>query len=116
MPGQLRRLLLEHFDEQPADDLALALGIGLALQRLEKALLCVDADDAHAHVLRERLHDLIAFVEAQQAVIDEYAGELIADRPMQQRADDGRIDAAGQAEQHAIAARPVRARARSSLR
>jgi hypothetical protein len=35
----------------------------------------------------------------QQAVVDEDAGEPIADGPMQQRGDDGRVDAAGQAEQ-----------------
>ena len=57
----------------------------------------------HAHVLRERLHHLVAFAEAQQAVIDEHAGQLLADRTMQQRADDGRIDAAGQTEQHLVA-------------
>ena len=100
---QLRRFLFEHFDEQATDDLALALRIGLAAQRVEEALLGIDADHAHAHVLRERLHHLVAFAQAQQAVIDEHAGQLLADRPMQQRADDGGIDAAGQAEQHVVA-------------
>ena len=101
---QLRGLLFEHFDEQPADDLALALRIRLAAQRVQEAIRCIHTNDAHAHVLRERLHDLVAFVESQQAVIDEHAGELLTDRSMQQRTDDGRIDTAGQAEQHVVAA------------
>ena len=42
---QLRRFLFEHFDEQPADDLALALRIGLALQRVEEARFGIDAND-----------------------------------------------------------------------
>ena len=32
----LRRLALEHFDEQPADDLALLLGIGDAFERADR--------------------------------------------------------------------------------
>ena len=69
----------------------------------------------HAHVLRERLHHLVALAEAQQAVIDEHAGELVADRAMQQRGDDGGIDAAGQAEQHLVAA-DLLAHARDGVR
>ena len=84
--------------------LRLRSGSASPCERVEEALLGIDANDVHAHVLGERLHDLIAFVLPQQAVIDEHARELIADRAMQQRADDGRIDAAGQAEQHAVAA------------
>ena len=94
--------------------LRLRSGSALALQRVEEARFGVDANHAHAHVLRERLHHLVAFAEAQQAVIDEHADQLLADRTMQQRADDGRIDAAGQTEQHLDRARPARARARWS--
>src|SRR5690606_10280106 len=101
---ELRRLLLEHFHEEPADDLALALRVHLSLECSEKALLGVDADDAHAHVLRERLHDLIALAEAQQSMIDEHASELISDRAMQQRSKHRGIDAARQPQQHAVGA------------
>jgi hypothetical protein len=59
-----------------------------SLQRIEEPCLGVDADHLHAHVLRERFHHLVAFAQAQQAVIDEHADELLADRTMQQRADD----------------------------
>ena len=62
----------------------------------------------------ERRHDLVAFVEAQQAVIDEHADELLADRPVQQRGDHGGIDAAGQAEQH-LARADLRAHARDRI-
>ena len=41
---ELVRFLVEHLDEHPADGLALALGIGLAAQRREEAILGVDAD------------------------------------------------------------------------
>jgi hypothetical protein len=71
---------------------------------LQEALLGVDADHAHAHVAGEGGHDLIALAEAQQAVVDEDAGELVADGPVQQRGDHGGVDAAGEAEQHLVVA------------
>ncbi len=51
-------------------------------------------------MLGEGAHDLLALAEAQQAVVDEHAGQLVADRPVQQRCDHRRIDAAGEPEQH----------------
>ena len=71
---------------------------------------------SHAERVGEGAHHLVALAQAQQAVIDEHAGELRADRPMQQRRDHRGIDAAGKPQQHALAARPARARARSDLR
>ena len=102
--GQPLRLLLEHVDEEPADDLALAFRVLFALERREEALRRVDADHADAEVRREGFHDLVALPEPQQAVVDEHAGELVADRAVQERGDDRGVDAAGQAEQHAVAA------------
>ena len=95
---------VEDFDEQAADDLALLLGIGNAGERGQERLLGVDTPHVRAQVLREHAHDLITLVEAQQARVDEYADELVADRLVQQRRDDRRIDAARQTEQHAVAA------------
>jgi hypothetical protein len=66
------------------------------LQRLQEALLGVDPDHLHAHVPREGGHHLVALVQAQQAGVDEHAGQLVADGPVQQRADHRRIHAAGQ--------------------
>ena len=109
--AQLARLLLEHLDEQPADDLAFGLRVALALQRIEKPLLGVDADHLHPERVGEGAHHLVAFAQAQQAVIDEHAGELLADGAMQQRRDHRGIHAARQAQQHPAGARPARARA-----
>ena len=79
-----------------------------------KRCLGIDADDLHAEVLGEDLHDLVAFVEAQQAVIDEHAGELVADRLVQQRRDHRGIHAAGKAQQH-LALAHLRAHARDGV-
>ena len=51
-------------------------------------------------VLREGVHHLLRLVQAQQAVVDEHAGELLADRLVDQRRRHRGIDAAGQAEDH----------------
>ncbi len=90
---ELVRLLVEYLDEVAADDLALVFGIADALQRLEEAVGCIDANDVDAEVFAEGVHDLVAFVMPQQSRIDEYANELVADRLVQQCGHDRRIDA-----------------------
>ncbi len=101
---ELGRLLLEDIDEQVADDLALLLRIGHALEALEEAVLGIHPDDINAHVLGEGRHHLVALVQAQQAVVDEHADQSVADCPVQHRRHHRRIDAAGQAENHAAVA------------
>ena len=92
--GALLGFGLEDFDELAADDLALLLGVGNALQVPHELLGGVDVDDAHAEVAGKGTHHLLGFVEAQQAVVDEYAGQLVTDGAMQQRGNDRGIDPA----------------------
>ena len=97
-------LVVEDLDEGVADDLALLLRVGDAGEPAEKALLGVDPDDLHAHVTGEGAHHLIALAEPQQAVVDEDAGELVADGAVEQGGDHAGIDAAGESEQHLVGA------------
>ena len=55
-------------------------------------------------VAAERLHDLRGLVLAQQAVVDEDARELVADRLVHEQRGDRRVDAAGERAEHALAA------------
>jgi len=48
----------------------------------------------------EQVDDGLAFVQAQQAVIDEHAGELVADRFVNENSGDRAVDAAGQPADH----------------
>ena len=48
--------------------------------------------------------DLLGLALAQQAVVDEHAGELVADRPVHERRRDRGVDAAGQAADHPLVA------------
>ena len=101
---QLARFGLEHFDELAADDLALRFRIGHAGQVAQELVFGIDADHLDAEVLGEHVHHHLAFVQAQQAVVDEHAGQLVADGAVDQRRGHGRIDAARQAEDHFIGA------------
>ena len=44
----------------------------------------------------ERLDDALRLFAAEQAVVDEDAGELVADRAVHERGGDGGVDAAGE--------------------
>lgn len=101
---QLAGFVLKDFDEFAADDLALGFGVGDAGQLAHELAGGVDVDDLDAHVLGEGLHDLFAFVQSQQAVVDEDAGELVADGAVDERGGHRGVDAAGQAEDDFVAA------------
>ena len=104
-PFDVRQLIglgLEDVDEGGTDDLALELRVIDPGQALEKARPGVDADDLDPHVAGEGAHDLIALPQAQQAVIDEDAGQALADGPVQQGGDHGGIHPAGEAEQDLV--------------
>ena len=98
------RLALEHVDEGRADLLALGFGIVQTPQRLKKDIGGIDGDQARVenvrHAARKRDFDLFTLIQAQEAVVDEHAGELIADGAIEQRGGDAGVDAAGQSEHH----------------
>jgi hypothetical protein len=72
---ELRRLLLEDADELLADDLALGLGVVLAGELGEKALLGFDVDQRDAELL-EGLDHLLGLVHPHQAVVTKDAVSL----------------------------------------
>ena len=101
--AELARLVLEDADELLADPLALLLRIGDAGEPREEALLRLDVDERHVEAVAERLDDLRGLVLAQQAVVDEDARELVADRLVHEQRRDGAVDAAGERAEHALA-------------
>ena len=98
--ADLLRLGIEHVDEQASDGLALEFGIGDAGEFAEELLRRIHMHQRNVVVVPEQVDHGLAFVLAQQAVIDEHAGELVADRLVDQHRGDGGIDAAGQAADH----------------
>ena len=102
--AELPGLLLEDPDELLADDLPLLLGILDALEPREEALLGVDVHERHVEMTLEGLDDLRRLVLAQQPVIDEHAGELVADGLVDEQRGDRRVDASGQRAERSCAA------------
>ena len=83
-----------------------------ALEPREEAVGGVDVDERDVEVALERLDDLGRLVLAQQAVVDEDAGELVADRLVDEQRRDRRVDAAGERAEDALL--PTWARMRST--
>ena len=61
-------------------------------------------DNIQTEVVTEHLHHLLAFVQTQQTVIDEDAGQLLTDGAMQQHGHHGGVDTAGETQDHLVTA------------
>ena len=72
--------------------------------RVEEPLLRLDVDERHVEVLAERLDDLLRLRLAQEAVVDEDARELVADRLVHEQRGDRRVDAARERAEDALRA------------
>ena len=95
------RLLFEHVNKQFADGLTLDLGILDAIERLEEGLGCVNVHTRDVIALAEHRHDLLRLGEPHQSMIDQYAGELIADSLVDQDRSDCRVNATRETANHA---------------
>ena len=91
---------VEHVDEQTPDGLALDFRVGDASELAEELLRGVNVHQRDVVVMPEQIDDGLGLVEPQHAVIDEHAGELVADRFVDQHRGDSRIHAAGEAADH----------------
>ena len=98
--AELARLVLEDADELLADDHALRLGVGHAGELREEPLLRLHMHERHVEDAVEGLHHLLRLALPEQPVVDEDAGQLIADRAMHEQRRDGRVDAARERAQH----------------
>ena len=96
----VRAGVAEYLDELAADDLALAFGLVDAGELREEAVGGIDVHERHLERAAEELADAFRLVLAEQAVVHEDAGELVADGLEDERGGHGGIDAAGEAEDH----------------
>ena len=84
-------------DELGADSLSLCLRVGDAGELVEKAAAGVYGDDVEAELATKILLHGAELVFAQDAVVDEDAGELRANGLVNEDGGDGGIDSAGEA-------------------
>ena len=97
---RLARLLFEQVDEGAADELAFGLGIGDAREPGEEGVLGIDVDQRDVVTAAEQTDDLARLARAHQPVIDEHAGQPLADRFVDQHGGDRAVDPARQAANH----------------
>ena len=88
------RLFLENVDEELADDLSLLLGLGDTHERRQKSFRGIDRDQLDAECLPKQRFDFLALVLSHHAVVDEDAGQLIADCTMDECRRHRGVDAA----------------------
>ena len=69
-----------------------------------KRSLRLHVHERHLEVVAERLDDLLGLAVAQQAVVDEHARQLVADRAVHEQRRDGGVDAAREAADDALVA------------
>ena len=82
----------------------------------EEPLLRLDVDERDVEGAVEHLDHLLGLALAQQAVVDEDAGELVADGLVHEQRGDRAVDAAGERAEHAFPSRPARGCARPAPR
>ncbi|ETW14695.1 cytosine deaminase [Roseivivax marinus] len=85
-------VLLEHVDEEPADGLALDLGVRHSGQLAEEQVALVGVDQRDVVVVAEHGDDLVRLALAQEAVVHEDAGQIVADRLVDQHRRDRAVD------------------------
>ena len=96
IPHDLSDSTLEGTDELPADDLALALRVGHPGECLEESVGDVDGDQVGAGRGDEITLYLRPFPGPQQSMVDEYAGQPVADGPLHQCGGHRGVHPAGQ--------------------
>src|SRR6478672_11342317 len=99
--AELVGFVLVHLNEQAADGLALLLRVGDATKPGEEARASINGDQRNVVVAAKEIDHLTRLVLAEQPMIDEDAGELIADRFVDEQRRDGRVDPAREPADHA---------------
>ena len=103
-PGDSRRLAGKAVDEGLADPAPLLLGLGHTGKDIEKPRFGGHHVQIAAEVGGELLDHRGRLTLSQQAVVDQDAGELIADRPAEQGCHHGGVHATGETTDHPVAA------------
>ena len=87
-----------------ADGFALGLRVALAFQGRQETLARIHVHERDVEMAAEQRHHLLGLVQPQQSVVDEDAGELVADRLMDQHRRHRAVDATREAADHAALA------------
>ncbi len=100
--SQFLRFIIEYFHKHATDGFTFQLRIINAFQCRQEALFRIHLDDVQTEMIAEHFHHLMAFVQTQQTVINEYAGQSLADSSVDQHRHNGRIHTTGQTQNHLV--------------
>ena len=67
-------------------------GTGHHLSGCEETRFAFNVNNVEAEVVAKHIHNLLCFVQAQQAVIHEHAGQTVANGAMQQHCRHGGVN------------------------
>ena len=98
--GEFLGSLFENANELCADDFAFTLWRSDSAQFGEEASGGVNRLEADLEIVAEETLDGGGFIGAEEAIIDEDTGELVANCAVEQSRSDATIDAAAKAEEH----------------
>ena len=88
----------EYVNELFADDLALLFRVLNALELVEETVGSVNVTEVHVKISGKHFLHHFGLVLAEESMIDEYAGQLFADRLVDQCGNNGRVNSAGKTE------------------
>ena len=91
--------IFKYTDKFRADDFTLLFGVGYALQLGKETLLCICSYEMRIEIAVKNLFYLVAFVFTHQTMVNENAGQLLADCLGNQSRNNGGIHAAGEGTQ-----------------
>ena len=101
---QLFGLIVEHLNEFLSDDFPLGFGIGDTGQLVQETVHGVHIDQVGVHFVTEDLDHLLRLPFSEQTVVYMNTDQLLANGLDQQGGHHGRVHAAGQSQQHLLAA------------
>ncbi|MNC51056.1 hypothetical protein D3C75_1003330 [compost metagenome] len=101
---KLGGLLFEHTDELIADDLPLLLRVIHTCQIAQEPLPGVNLHNLHIELADEGFHNALCLTLAEQTMVDEHTGQLVADGLVKQNGYNGGVHTAGERTQHLLLA------------
>ena len=86
---QFGGFVFEYIDKQSSNDFAFLFWLADAGQFAQKQIAGIHTDHTCVQFAFEHFHDHVAFVQAQQAVINKHTSELIANGAVNQSGSNG---------------------------
>src|SRR5207248_3846933 len=96
--------IFEHFDELVADNLSFLLRLDYSVQLFQKTFRSINVFEFNMKIFAENALDDFFLARAQQTVIDEDTGKLVANRLVQKRSYDRGATPATKAENYFVVA------------